>query len=262
MAALAELIDWAEHNTISTIWSCLAAHAAVLHLDGIGRRPLADKRFGVFECTRVADHPLMAGAGRVCRCRIRAGTSSLEALWRHAATTSPHALGDAGVDTFVKQGKSLFVFFQGHPEYDARALLREYRRDVGRFLRGERETYPAMPHGYFDQRTARCSGGLSARARLRTGARRCWRNFPMAAAGRRVWNLRTTRQPRAFMETGCRICRRKRRKAPSRRGRVLGPRRQRADRHWRRECALIRVGLIHMLMRAKSREGSKGYRRA
>jgi len=33
--ALAELIDWAEHNTISTIWSCLAAHAAVLQLDGV-----------------------------------------------------------------------------------------------------------------------------------------------------------------------------------------------------------------------------------
>ena len=50
---------------------------------------------------------------------------------------------------FVKQRSSLFVFFQGHPEYDARTLLREYRRDVGRFLRGEREDYPAMPQGYF-----------------------------------------------------------------------------------------------------------------
>jgi homoserine O-succinyltransferase len=26
---------------------------------------------------------------------------------------------DAGVDAFVKQRNSLFVFFQGHPEYDA-----------------------------------------------------------------------------------------------------------------------------------------------
>src|SRR6516165_8889898 len=30
--ALTRLIDWAEDNTISTIWSCLAAHAAVLHI--------------------------------------------------------------------------------------------------------------------------------------------------------------------------------------------------------------------------------------
>ncbi len=37
------LIDWAKTNTRSTIWSCLGAHAAVLHLDGIERqRPQLD----------------------------------------------------------------------------------------------------------------------------------------------------------------------------------------------------------------------------
>ena len=30
----------------------------------------------------------------------------------------------------------------------ANTLLLEYRRDVGRYLRGERDTYPAMPAGY------------------------------------------------------------------------------------------------------------------
>jgi homoserine O-succinyltransferase len=57
---------------------------------------------------------------------------------------------DAGVDTFARERNSVFLFFQGHPEYDAATLLREYRRDIGRFLRGDRETYPAMPEGYFD----------------------------------------------------------------------------------------------------------------
>src|ERR1700726_2716002 len=38
--AMAELIDWAEHHTVSTIWSCLAAHAAVFQLDRIRRHPL------------------------------------------------------------------------------------------------------------------------------------------------------------------------------------------------------------------------------
>src|SRR5437867_5212437 len=33
--SLTQVLDWAERNTASTIWSCLAAHAAVLHLDGI-----------------------------------------------------------------------------------------------------------------------------------------------------------------------------------------------------------------------------------
>jgi len=58
---------------------------------------------------------------------------------------------EAGVEAFVKEqdGGSLFVFFQGHPEYDADSLLREYRRDVGRFLRGESSTYPEAPRNYF-----------------------------------------------------------------------------------------------------------------
>ena len=37
-------------HTASTIWSCLAAHAAVLHVDGIERRLLTEKCFGVFDC--------------------------------------------------------------------------------------------------------------------------------------------------------------------------------------------------------------------
>src|SRR3989442_1837784 len=62
---------------------------------------------------------------------------------------------EAGVDAFVKQRQSLFVFFQGHPEYEATTLLLEYRRDLKRFLRGERETYPPMPRGYFYEKTVR-----------------------------------------------------------------------------------------------------------
>jgi homoserine O-succinyltransferase len=62
----------------------------------------------------------------------------------------------AGVDLFVKKKKdSLFVHFQGHPEYGTRTLLKEYRRDLRRFLRKERETYPNMPHGYFDAAATR-----------------------------------------------------------------------------------------------------------
>jgi len=59
---------------------------------------------------------------------------------------------EAGVDSFVKKKKnSLFVHFQGHPEYGARTLMKEYRRDIRRFLNRERETYPSMPRGYFDE---------------------------------------------------------------------------------------------------------------
>ncbi len=60
-ASLTKVIDWAQQNTCSSIWSCLAAHAAVLYTDGIGRRRRPEKCFGLFECERVAEHPLTAG---------------------------------------------------------------------------------------------------------------------------------------------------------------------------------------------------------
>jgi homoserine O-succinyltransferase/O-acetyltransferase len=147
---LTRVLEWAEANTTSTVWSCLAAHAAVLHMDGIARHMLDEKVFGIFECTSVSPHPLLTGvpAG------IRIAHSRCNELQEEALAACNYTIltrsSEAGIDAFVKQRKSLFVFFQGHPEYDQRALLREYRRDIGRFLRGERETYPAMPRGYFD----------------------------------------------------------------------------------------------------------------
>jgi homoserine O-succinyltransferase len=60
---------------------------------------------------------------------------------------------EVGPDLFVRQKQSLFVFLQGHPEYDSQALFREYRRDIRAFLAGERDSYPAMPRGYFDNKT-------------------------------------------------------------------------------------------------------------
>ena len=163
---LARIVDWAQDNTVSTIWSCLAAHAAVLHMDGINRHALAGKRSGVFDCAGLSHHPMMRGAPR----RFRMPHSRYNELREDALTACGYAVitksPEAGVDTFVKQARSLFVYFQGHPEYQAATLLREYRRDIGRFLKGERETYPAMPQGYFDEAATDCLAAFRERALL------------------------------------------------------------------------------------------------
>ena len=187
--ALAEVIEWAEEHTISTIWSCLAAHAAVFHLDGIARRPLADKRFGVFACAKSddqsGDHLLtrdLAPPFPVPHSRWNElreddlGAGGYEILTRSS---------EAGVDMFVRDGRSLFVFFQGHPEYDATSLLGEYRRDLGRFLRRERSSCPALPHGYFDAATAALLTDFATRAH---GDRRedLLAEFPLADAERGI----------------------------------------------------------------------------
>jgi homoserine O-succinyltransferase len=185
--SLTRVLDWAEHNTHSTVLSCLAAHAGILHIDGIVRRPLGGKRFGVFECVRVSDHPLTATApSRLQMPHSRWNEIPEEALMAcgyHLLTRSE----DAGVDAFVKQRKSLFVFFQGHPEYEAVTLLLEYRRDIRRFLRRERDTYPTMPGGYFDRDIIAALTALQERA-LANRREELLVEFPTAMAMRKVTN--------------------------------------------------------------------------
>lgn len=147
--SLTQLIDWAEENVTSAVWSCLAAHAAVYHLDGIRRRKLPEKLSGVFDCARTSAHCILAGAPagwRIPHSRSNdLPAQSLTDAGYQILSSSPVA----GADMFMRQRKSLFLFMQGHPEYDADSLLREYHRDIGRFLRSERDAYPQMPRGYF-----------------------------------------------------------------------------------------------------------------
>ena len=150
--ALARLVAWAEDHTLSTVWSCLAAHAAALCLDGIARRRFPAKLSGVFDCERAADHPIVAGAAS----RWPVPHSRYNGLPEEALVACGYRIltwsAMTGADMATKQGSSLFLFLQGHPEYDRAALLREYRRDIGRFLAEERDSYPDMPQGYFCER--------------------------------------------------------------------------------------------------------------
>ncbi|MFT4278481.1 MAG: homoserine O-succinyltransferase [Rhodopseudomonas sp.] len=143
------VVDWAEAHTRSTIWSCLAAHAAVLHLDGIERRRLPLKCSGVYAAKVVRNDPLLVDLpvmARVSHSRLNdLDANDLSGAGYDVLTCA----GDAGVDMFARRGRGRMVFFQGHPEYDAATLQREFLRDVGRYLGGEREDCPAPPENYF-----------------------------------------------------------------------------------------------------------------
>lgn len=162
---LTEIIDWAKTNTRSTIWSCLAAHAAVLHLDGIERRRLDAKCSGIYDCFRVTDHWLtddLPSPFRVSHSRFNElRADDLAPRGYQLLTLSP----EGGVDIFARQLRSQFIFFQGHPEYEALSLEREYLRDISRFLGHERDTYPAIPAGYFEPDTEERLAGFERRAR-------------------------------------------------------------------------------------------------
>src|ERR1700693_2527062 len=149
-----QLADWVEEQGISTVWSCLAAHCAVQYMDRIPRRALGEKRFGLFRCVNNQPRSPLQG----CPSSWYVPHSRYNELPEEALTFAGYRIltrsPQTGADIFLRVGATLHVFFQGHPEYDAGALGREYRRDVKRFLFGARDSYPEMPRGYFGPKAA------------------------------------------------------------------------------------------------------------
>lgn len=188
---LTTVMNWAVECSHSAVLSCLAAHAGVLHSDGILRRRLEDKRFGVFAENKCTVHSLTESVtSPVCFPHSR--WNDLRADDLIANGYSILTRGDqVGVGLFVKQRKeSLFVYFQGHPEYQERTLLKEYRRDVRRFLLKERETYPSLPHGYFDDHTEAVLNAFRAEAVFNRSEEMIVR-FPLGSAAvslRKNWH--------------------------------------------------------------------------
>jgi len=217
--SLTKVLEWAEHNTHSTVWSCLAAHAALLHIDGIARRKFSEKRFGIFECERVSDHELTAGAPS----RLQMPHSRWNGISEAALTSCGYRVltrsEDVGVDTFVRQRKSLFVFFQGHPEYETNTLLLEYRRDIRRFLTRERDVYPTMPRGYFDEDAVDALEAVRERA-LSDRREELLKEFPTALVAGKITNTWSSTAARIYHNWLLYICAQKYRRLQERAGQV------------------------------------------
>ncbi|MGH7067094.1 MAG: homoserine O-succinyltransferase MetA [Acetobacteraceae bacterium] len=152
--SLTRLFDWAESSTLSALFSCLGAHAAALHFDDIERTRLTRKCSGVFDHANSDHHPLTIGLGNRWPVAHSRWNGIPEDVLRAAGYTVLSRSEKAGVNLFVRQGRSLLVLLQGHPEYDADSLFREYRRDVRRCLAGEQSYWPAIPEGCFEAATA------------------------------------------------------------------------------------------------------------
>lgn len=149
---LARLISWAEDSTSSALLSCLAAHAAALLFDGIERRLLPEKCSGVFLHEITTDHPLTAGLGNPVHMPHSRTNDLPSALLRDSGYENLIESREMSWTLAVKErGPCMFVLVQGHPEYSTTSLLREYRRDLARFVHGERAAAPAIPVGYLDE---------------------------------------------------------------------------------------------------------------
>lgn len=184
---LGELLAWARQHTVTSIWSCLAAHAAVELMDGIRRQRLPEKRCGVYQHDLRSAHALLAGVpSPLAMPHSRWNELPLGALER-AGYTILSASELSGADAFVAERGSLLVFFQGHPEYQETTLLREYRRDVGRYLNGTQAHYPTLPHGYLSAEAAALLEAFKSRALARREAA-LLDEFPFAAVSAAITN--------------------------------------------------------------------------
>lgn len=154
--SLIEVFSWARDNVTSMLCSCLTSHAAFQWLYDERRELLPEKRWGVFP-HRVVDsaHPLVSGINTrfdtphsrfndVTRARMEG--MGLRVL---VASDTDDVLLATSPDGFR------FVYLQGHPEYDRESLLKEYKREVARWIAGERADYPPSPERYFPDKVER-----------------------------------------------------------------------------------------------------------
>jgi homoserine O-succinyltransferase len=149
---LIEIVDWAMQSVSSVMCSCLASHAIVQHYWGIKRYRLEQKRWGVYSHRIVDfDHPLVANIN-----------TRFDAPHSHVYEVNSQQLRDASLRVLVSSEDAdfylatsedgfRFIFFQGHPEYDAVSLFKEYKREVSRYVGGERKSYPPFPDHYFSR---------------------------------------------------------------------------------------------------------------
>jgi homoserine O-succinyltransferase len=147
-ADLVALLSWGSDHVPSMLLSCLSAHAALAVFDGIERTRLAAKCTGVFPQWADPDHPLTAGLGSpIVLPHSRLNTVVTRAVCGagYRMALQSEAVGWSVITKRV--GCSEVVLVQGHPEYDPSSLLREYHRDVRRYVLEERDEVPCLPLG-------------------------------------------------------------------------------------------------------------------
>ena len=145
-----DTITWARQQGCPVVCSCLATHAVAKAFFGIDRIRLPRKCWGVYPHSLLdPHHPLV---------------QNVDAGWHgphsHVYGVTRQQLDDvgirvlidsvdAGVYVAVSQNALEFVFLQGHPEYDANSLLKEFKREVQRFVDDGIPEFPHLPENCF-----------------------------------------------------------------------------------------------------------------
>lgn len=147
---LVDIVTWARQRGCLVVCSCLATHAVVKAFYGIDRVRLPHKCWGVYPHALLEPyHPFVQDVA-----------TSWHAPHSHTYSVTRQQLEDvgvcvlvdgvdAGVYVAVSQNPLEFLFLQGHPEYDANSLLKEFKREVQRFRDDAIPRFPRVPEHCF-----------------------------------------------------------------------------------------------------------------
>ncbi|MGA3220123.1 MAG: homoserine O-succinyltransferase [Acidimicrobiales bacterium] len=148
--AMEGLLRWLAEAVPSALVSCLSAHAAMWAFHRVPRRMLLDKSSGVFEQSVDHSHPLMAGVGGTSWPHSRFNDVPAPDLLENGYQVLAESRDGGWTVALGEQGQCQLLLLQGHPEYGPYTLLREYRRDVRRYLSGVQGSYPRVPNDLVD----------------------------------------------------------------------------------------------------------------
>ena len=161
---LTQVMAWAQDNVTSVLCSCLSTHALMKYYYQIDRTPMSQKKWGVYSHRVVQPmHPLL----RNINTRFDVPHSRWNAITReHFEQAGLPILiesAEGGVHMAVSPDHLRVVYFQGHPEYDINSLLKEYKREVLRFLNDECDE-PPFPEHYFNEKAMTIAGKYLGKA--------------------------------------------------------------------------------------------------
>jgi homoserine O-succinyltransferase len=148
--SLQELLRRGSESVPSMLVSCLSAHGALWSFDQLPRRLLLEKCSGVFPQVVDQGHPLMAGVGELSLPHSRFNEIPTAELVESGYRVLAASREGGWTVAVGERGPCQLLLLQGHPEYERQTLLREYRRDVRRYLTGHQGSYPHLPKGYLD----------------------------------------------------------------------------------------------------------------
>lgn len=152
---LKSVMEWGWDNVTSTLCSCLATHAVMQFRYEQKRNSLPKgKLWGVYKNRVMSrEHPLVRNMNTVFDVPHSRFNDISTQQFLEAGMKVLVGSAEAGTHIAVSPDGFRLICMQGHPEYDTISLLKEYQREVKRYLGGERQDAPPFPANYLKPET-------------------------------------------------------------------------------------------------------------